>query len=85
MNREITVRLYGAFRQAGAGDRLELTVADDADIGTVRRAAGERFADAPDVQALLAASAFASDTAILSDREPVPDGELSILPPVCGG
>ena len=41
---------------------------------------------AADRAALLARSAFASDTAVLRDAQPVPAGvDMAVLPPVSGG
>lgn len=84
-NRAVTIHLFGAFRQPGLGDRLEVVVPLDADIAELRRATGERLDPWPNARALLESSAFATDTAVLADTDPVPDGEISILPPVCGG
>ena len=83
--REVTIHLFGAFRQPGLGDRLEIAVPVDADIAELRRATGEHLDQWPNARALLESSAFATDTAVLSEQDPVPDGEMSILPPVCGG
>ena len=85
MQREVTIHLFGAFRQPGLGDRLEIAVPVDADIAELRRATGEYLGPWPNARALLESSAFATDTAVLSEQDPVPDGEMSILPPVCGG
>jgi molybdopterin converting factor small subunit len=85
MTREVTIRLFGAFRQSELGDRLNVRIPEDADVAELRRATDDHLRQWPDAQALLASSAFASESAVLADDEPVPDGELSILPPVCGG
>lgn len=85
MTREVTIRLFGAFRQSELGDRLNVRIPADADVAELRRATDDHLRRWPDARALLASSAFASESAVLADDEPVPDGELSILPPVCGG
>lgn len=85
MKRDVTIHLFGAFRQPGLGDRVNVAVPADADIAELRRAAGEYLDQWPSARALLDSSAFATDTAVLADHDPVPEGEISILPPVCGG
>lgn len=85
MTRDVTIRLFGAFRRPEFGDRLSISIPQDADVAELRRATGEHLAEWPNARSLLASSAFASDSEVLTDRDPVPDGELSILPPVCGG
>lgn len=83
----IELSLFGAFRQYEPAARIRL----DIDGGTVAdvRAALERHAAAhwPELRpGLLQASAFASESRVLRDGEPVPeDGRMAILPPVSGG
>jgi molybdopterin synthase sulfur carrier subunit len=85
---KIQLSLFGAFREFEPNGRIELEIADGADIARLRAAldafARERW---PGFRpGLLASSAFASETAILRDHEPVPaDGHVAVLPPVNGG
>ena len=83
-----TVQLFGAFRDWQTDAPLTLSLADDARIADVRAAlAAHAQAHWPGFRAgLLQVSAFASDTRILRDADPVPgDGRLAVLPPVNGG
>ena len=85
MEREVEIRLFGAFRQTGLEDPLRVSIPENADVAALRRATGERLEQLPNARALLASSAFATDAQVLSEHDPVPEEELSILPPVCGG
>jgi molybdopterin converting factor small subunit len=84
--REVSVRLFGAFRSLGLGREILVPLPDGAhDLRALR---AELHARLPDEQARawLAVSAFASDERVLHDDEAIPSGgTLSILPPVCGG
>jgi len=85
MDREVEIRLFGAFRQTGLEDPLRVSIPEHADVAALRRATGERLEQFPNARALLASSAFATATQVLGEHDPVPRGQLSILPPVCGG
>jgi sulfur-carrier protein len=84
----ITLNLYGAFRDHAADGRVELALADGACVADLR-AALEAHARAHWTgfnPALLRVSAFASDSEVLRDADPLPaDGRVAILPPVSGG
>lgn len=83
---KIELSLFGAFREFDALVVLELPAgARVADLRAALQAHGE--AHWPRFQAaLLARSAFASESAVLRDHEPLPDnGRMAILPPVSGG
>ncbi len=84
MNRAITVRLFGAFRQGNPDSRLTVEIPEQARVADLRAAMEATLRDA-NARSLLKASAFATDSAVLDDDEIVPDREISILPPVCGG
>ncbi|MFN3843468.1 MAG: MoaD/ThiS family protein [Rehaibacterium terrae] len=86
---KLDLRLFGAFRDLDPVGVVQLDVAEDATVATVREAFaafgvrtwGERFQPG-----LLAVSAFASEREVLHDRTPVAGlGELAVLPPVSGG
>ncbi|MGY6555295.1 MAG: MoaD/ThiS family protein [Wenzhouxiangella sp.] len=83
-HRQVPVRLYGAFRQTHTGSTLTVAVADDATVADLR-AALHAVLPGDSARALLKASAFATDTEVLDEDQPVPEREVSILPPVCGG
>lgn len=81
------IQLFGALREVEPGGRLVLE-APASDVGGLRAAlaahAGGAWPEGP--RALLARSAFASETSILRDADPLPeDGRLALLPPVSGG
>lgn len=85
---EITIRLFGVFRQYQPDARLVLQLAPGAALADVRAAlAAYAQAQWPGFPlALLARSALASETRLLNDTDPLPaDGQLAILPPVAGG
>lgn len=82
--RHVPIRLYGAFRQSHAESTLTVEVADDSKVADLRQALHAALSS-DSARALLKASAFATDTEVLDDDQPVPERELSILPPVCGG
>ena len=84
MNRSITVQLFGAFRQGNPESSLTVEVPEQARVTDLRAAMDAALSD-ENARSLLKASAFATDTAVLDDHDPVPDREISILPPVCGG
>ena len=83
---QVNIRLFGAFRQFSDQDSLSVNVPTDCRAADLRRAFAGHFDGNSNALALLDASAFATDEAILDDEDRVPvDRELSILPPVCGG
>ncbi|MCP1727281.1 molybdopterin converting factor small subunit [Natronospira proteinivora] len=85
MTRKIDVKLYGAFRQYSPNKSVTVSLPAEATVSSLRQAFAEQFDD-DNARALLKASAFATDEAVLDEQEPVPsDKPLSILPPVCGG
>lgn len=85
MNREIDIQLFGAFRQASAESSLRVSIPATARVADLRRAMHEQLADDDNARSLLEASAFATDSEVLDDADPVPERTISILPPVCGG
>jgi molybdopterin converting factor small subunit len=82
---DIRVRLFGAFRQFAEGPAMALTVPAGGSVADVRKAFAARFQGNDNALALLKASAFATDQSVLDDDDALPDAELSVLPPVCGG
>lgn len=82
---EIAIRLFGAFRDQADDAEIRVSLPDGATVETLREAFREALSN-DNARALLRASAFATDDAILDDSEPVPaDRDIAILPPVCGG
>lgn len=85
---KIELSLFGAFRGYDPNPSITLEVGDNAVVADVRRALSTHgsahwpaFKDG-----LLARSAFASETTVIRDDEPVPaDGRMAVLPPVSGG
>ncbi|NLA68825.1 MAG: MoaD/ThiS family protein [Gammaproteobacteria bacterium] len=85
---KVELSLFGAFRSHDPGARVQLELPDGALVADLRRAL-DRHARAhwPEYRPeLLGASAFASETTVLRDAEPVPVGvPMAVLPPVSGG
>jgi len=85
-NQTVSIRMFGAFRQFSPDSTVNLTVPQEARVADLRQAMQIHFAGNDNALALLNASAFATDKAVLDDEDPVPrDEALSVLPPVCGG
>lgn len=85
MSHQHEIKLFGAFRQYRDGRSVTVTLPENATVAALREAFAEQFED-DNARALLNASAFATDEAVLDDEERVPAGQrLSVLPPVCGG
>lgn len=84
MNRSINVRLFGAFRQSHPESSLTVEIPEQGRVADLRQAM-EAALESENARSLLKASAFATDTAVLDDQDPVPEQGVSILPPVCGG
>lgn len=84
MNQSITVKLFGAFRQGNPESSLTVEIPQGGRVADLRQAM-EKALPSENARSLLKASAFATDSAVLDDNEVVPDGAISILPPVCGG
>ncbi|GHA73046.1 MoaD/ThiS family protein [Cognatilysobacter bugurensis] len=85
---KIDLALFGAFREFEPAGRVSFDVPEESDIARLR-AAFDAYARAhwPTYEPkLLAVSAFASETTVLRDADPVPaDGRVAVLPPVSGG
>ncbi|MDT8410140.1 MAG: MoaD/ThiS family protein [Wenzhouxiangellaceae bacterium] len=82
----VSVRLYGAFRQFGQESTLDVSLPLDARVADLRVGLAQHYAGNDSALALLQASAFATDQAVLDEHEALPqDQPISILPPVCGG
>lgn len=85
---KVELSLFGAFRSHDPGAKLVLDVPEGARVADLRQAldrhAREHWpAYRPE---LLKVSAFASETTVLRDAEPLPAGEpMAVLPPVSGG
>ncbi|MCB1553305.1 MAG: hypothetical protein KDJ14_05805 [Xanthomonadales bacterium] len=85
---QIQLDLYGACRDLHSQPSLSLALPQDSLVGALRAALPACFdrADLARATALVASSAFASDSALLRDADVIPaDGRLAILPPVSGG
>jgi sulfur-carrier protein len=82
----VSVKLFGAFRQFGPETAVELTVPASARVADLRAAFAGHYQGNDNALALLKASAFATDQAVLDDDDELPTNQpLSVLPPVCGG
>ncbi len=85
MSQQVEVRLFGAFRQYSRDAAIAVTLPESATVTNLREAFADALED-DNARALLKASAFATDEAVLDEDDSVPEhGRISILPPVCGG
>jgi len=85
---KVQLSLFGGFRDYQSSGVVELEVMDGACVADVRAALAAHAESqwAGFRPGLLKSSAFASDTAVLREADPVPaDGRMAILPPVSGG
>jgi molybdopterin synthase sulfur carrier subunit len=85
---DVEVTLFGAFRDCQPEPSVRLLLAEGASVAELRAAldAHGRAHWPKFNHALLARSAFASETAVLRDHQPVPAGvAMAVLPPVSGG
>lgn len=84
---DVDIQLFGALRDCEPAGRLRLSY-DATTISALRQAVALHATQNWSVQAraLIAHSAFASDTSVLRDADAVPaNGQLALLPPVSGG
>lgn len=83
------VNLFGAFRQYGDGENIELDLPANISLRQLRQAFIRRLLEIDPhfrQQELVFASAFADKNGVLNDEKITTIlGELAILPPVCGG
>ena len=85
---KLRVQLFGPFRDFQPLPMLELAVADGASVADARAAlAAHAAAHWPAcTPGLLRSTAFASEQAVLRDRDALPaDGRIALIPPVNGG
>lgn len=85
---KVDLSLFGAFREFDPEATLSLQLPDGASVAQLRTALAD-YAQAhwPGFRpGLLAVSVFANSQSVLRDAEPLPaDGQMAVLPPVCGG
>jgi sulfur-carrier protein len=83
------VNLFGAFRQYGNGQNIELDLPENASLAQLRHAFICHLLEIDPTfrqQELVFASAFADQNGVLTDEKISPFvGELAVLPPFCGG
>lgn len=91
---KIQVQLYGAFRDLSSNGICVLSLSGKESVLEVKAILAEHLAQNKptshfDIKALLAKSALATETQVLTDTDILPDKNegiiLAILPPVCGG
>jgi molybdopterin converting factor small subunit len=76
------IELYGRLRDAGWGPALAVELPKAATARQALSILKSAFgAKAP----LLAGCVLAGDDEVLSAADPLPQGRLALLPPVCGG
>jgi molybdopterin converting factor subunit 1 len=80
---KVTVRLFAAARERCGSDQVELTVAEPATVGSLRRELAQRF---PCLEQVVAHSVFAVDQEY-ADEEQLLGAEsvVACIPPVSGG
>lgn len=84
----VIVQLFGALGEAAPGAEVNLELPAQARVAEAREAllAHARSHWSDPREGLLARSAFASDSRVLREHEPIPtEGRLAVLPPVSGG
>lgn len=84
---DVEIQLFGALRECEPDGWLRLNVTAH-DIASLRGVVVEHASRcwAPQACALVAHSAFASESAVLRDAQALPaNGVLALLPPVSGG
>ena len=85
---KVELSLFGAFRSHDPEARVVLEVPEGARVADLRAALDRHAREhwptyRPE---LLKVSAFASETTMLRDAEPLPEGvTMAVLPPVSGG
>jgi hypothetical protein len=90
---EIKIRLFGAFRDCSTESFFPIAVEGHETARDLKIILGRQLVQklpsssklSFDIEALVAKSVLATDDRILDECEIVRAGELSILPPVCGG
>ncbi|WP_338064836.1 MoaD/ThiS family protein [Thermomonas paludicola] len=85
---KVELSLFGAFRDCDPTAQVALVLPEGARVADLRAAldAHGRARWPGFNPALLARSAFASETRVLRDAEALPaDGKMAVLPPVSGG
>jgi molybdopterin converting factor small subunit len=90
---EINIRLFGAFRDCSQESVFPIAVKGHETARDLKILLGQQLVQklavgsklSFDIEALVAKSVLATDDRILEEGEIVSNGELSILPPVCGG
>lgn len=83
---EVRIKLFGGFRQFRSQAELAVEMESASTVADLRAQVARALGDDDNALSLLKASAFATDTRVLDDDEPVPlDADLALLPPVCGG
>lgn len=85
---KIELNLFGAFREFDPGATLSLQLPDGASVAQLRTALADHAREHwPGFRpGLLAVSVFADRRSVLRDAELLPaDGQMAVLPPVCGG
>ena len=86
---QLKIKLFGAFRKYGNGEAIPLELSEPISISELKNALSQKLQELHsgfDQSELLNESVFADDTAILmQDTVIEKSGEVSVLPPVCGG
>lgn len=82
------IRLFGALKRFGAAGVLSIEVKDSVLAGELRADVGKLLArnfpgESPFL--LVGRSALVCDSRVLAQDELVAQGQLALLPPVCGG
>lgn len=81
---QVTVHCLGAFRELGASVVVDVDGPTVADLRTALAAylvgRGEQG-----LVTVLSRSVFAGEDLLLKDHAPIPEGGVSVLPPVAGG
>ena len=86
MTDEITVQLFGAFRDYDPSGKTEIAYRDNMTALDIKESLIKRLGGGASLERLISMSALADDETIYRDDAPIEKNKtLAILPPVAGG
>jgi molybdopterin converting factor small subunit len=86
---QLTIKLFGAFRKYGNGEVIRLDLPTPTSVSELKKALSQKLTELhPEFNqaGLVTDSVFANDEVVLNPNTVLEkSGQLSVLPPVCGG